>query len=270
MTINLEKFKQDLNKLIAASHDLQLAMAISAYGEEEAKKALVAAGVTEAEIDKAQSGARSFNADYQAWYSESIAVLKQVLPDRLSDFKALYERPTNRKDISFVNYVMSDFLIGLQTSRYGDVIADRKSGIPKFQNQMAILAAAKTRFSSSLFEIRQLVQADLFDSEIDSARELLRKKFVRAAGAISGVVLEKHLKQVCDDHNVKIPKKNPSISDLNELLKSNAIIEIPQWRHITLLADIRNLCDHNKAQEPTETQVSDLIEGVNKVLKTIS
>ena len=113
------------------------------------------------------------------------------------------------------------------------------------------------------------MQADLFDSEIDAARELLKNKFLRAAGAIAGVVLEKHLHQVCDDHGVKITKKNPSISDLNELLKANAIIDIPQWRHIALLGDIRNLCDHNKQKEPTAQQINDLIDGTDKVLKTI-
>lgn len=134
---------------------------------------------------------------------------------------------------------------------------------------MAILKAAQKRFESSLFEIRQLVQADLFDSEIESARHLLKNKFYRAAGAVAGVVLEKHLLQVCSDHMVKIVKKHPGINDLNQLRKDSGVIDIPQWRHITLLGDIRNLCDHNKQKEPTESQVTDLIDGTDKVLKTI-
>ena len=120
------------------------------------------------------------------------------------------------------------------------------------------MKAAEKRFDSSLFEIRQLVQADLFDSEIDAARELLKNKFVRAAGAIAGVVLEKHLTQVCEDHGLEIQKKHPALSDLNELLKANSVIDVLQWRFISMLADIRNLCDHNKAKEPTEQQVTDL------------
>lgn len=270
MTINVTKFKADIDRLINASHDLQLAMIFAAYGKDEAKTMLSGSKIPKSDIEKAEVESRTFGVDYQAWYSESIALLKQLLPDRLADFKALYERPASRKDITFVNYVIADFLIGLQTSRHGDVVADRKSAVPKFQNQAAILAAVESRFSSSLFEIRQLVQADLFDSEIDSARELLRNKFLRAAGAIAGVVLEKHLKQVCDDHSVKITKKNPTIGDLNELLKANSIIDTPQWRHITFLADIRNLCDHNKTKDPSEAQVSDLLDGTDKVLKTVA
>lgn len=149
------------------------------------------------------------------------------------------------------------------------MIVDDRAAIPHFQQQMAILKAAQKRFESSLFEIRQLVQADLFDSEIESARHLLKNKFYRAAGAVAGVVLEKHLLQVCSDHMVKIVKKHPGINDLNQLRKDSGVIDIPQWRHITLLGDIRNLCDHNKQKEPTESQVTDLIDGTDKVLKTI-
>ncbi len=36
-----------------------------------------------------------------------------------------------------------------------------------------------------------------------------------------------------------------------------------------MLADIRNVCDHKKEKEPTEQQVTDLIDGTNKVLKTV-
>ena len=89
----------------------------------------------------------------------------------------------------------------------------------RFQNQLLILKSARSRFESSLFDIQQLVRADLFDSEVDIARELLKNGFSRAAGAVAGVVLEEHLKQVCSNHNVKVKKKNPHISDYNEALK---------------------------------------------------
>jgi hypothetical protein len=56
---------------------------------------------------------------------------------------------------------------------------------------------------------------------------------------------------------------------LNEPLKSNSIIDIPQRRLISMLADIRNICDHNKQKEPTDTQVTDLIDGTEKILKTV-
>lgn len=104
---------------------------------------------------------------------------------------------------------------------------------------------------------------------MEAARELLKQKFARAAGAVVGVLLEKHLAQVCQDHGVTITKKHPTISDLNDLLKNSGVIETAQWRFIQHLGDLRNLCDHNKKAEPSEAQVADLIDGVAKVMKTV-
>lgn len=47
------------------------------------------------------------------------------------------------------------------------------------------------------------------------------------------------------------------------------IIDVPTWRHICLLGDIRNLCEHDKKQEPTSEQVNDLIVGTDKIIKTV-
>jgi hypothetical protein len=117
--------------------------------------------------------------------------------------------------------------------------------------------------------MRQLVQADLFDTELDSARELTKHGFRRGAGAIAGVVLEKHLAQVVSNHKIKISKQHPTISDLNDSLKAANILDVPTWRGIQRLGDLRNICDHNKQAEPTVTDVGELIDGVDKITKTL-
>lgn len=270
MALNIERFKKDLNDLKYRGMLLECSMIKNVKGEKELKEAL--AGAPEEQVTELLGKIPEFRTAYEAWYSEAVSVIRQVLPDRLDDFKAQYEKPKTRKDVHYGNYVISDYMIGYRVTRYGgtEIVVDSSAAIPKLQHQTAILAAVDARFKSSLFEIRQLVQADLFDSEVEAARHLLKNKFLRAAGAIAGVVLEKHLAQVCDDHNVKVIKKNPGISDLNELLKSAGVIDVPTWRHISMLGDIRNLCDHNKQKEPTEQQVVDLIDGTDKVLKTIA
>lgn len=143
------------------------------------------------------------------------------------------------------------------------------AAIPQFRQQLAIVAAAKGRFESSLFEIRQLVQADLLDSEIEAAELLAKHKFFRAADALAGVVLERHLAQVCTDRQLSSGKRNPTIGDFNETLKSGGAIDLPQWRFIQHLVDIRNLCDHSRTPEPTAEQVTDLLAGAKKVTKTV-
>lgn len=64
-------------------------------------------------------------------------------------------------------------------------------------------------------------------------------------------------------------KKQPAINDYNEALKGAAIIDLPTWRHIQLLGDLRNICCHDKNVEPTKEQACDLLEGTIKISKTV-
>lgn len=269
MAQNLERFRKDLDALIAQGHRLDAAMKHGEHPEQIAELAKKELGAKKAK--EYLAGLPRPSRDYQAWYSEAKALVRQLLPDRVDDFVAHYEKPRPRKDISFENYRIEDYLQGLRVTRgwEKEEVAGPSAAFPHMAQQIAILEAAQRRFESSLFDIRQLLQAELFDSELDAARELLRNGFLRAAGAVAGVVLERHLAVVCESHKVPITKKNPGISDFNDALKAAGAIEIPQWRHISLLGDIRNLCDHNKKVEPTKEQVADLVEGSNKVLKTV-
>jgi hypothetical protein len=272
MLSNLERYKEAVNDLVERGGALLNAIQYECLPEEfekEFKK--IAIKNPEKAFSEFKKNMPSFKDKYQEWYSEVQAVIKQLLPDRLEDFIKLYEKPKNRKEITYSNYVIEDYLKGLHITRgeYKEKVVGPDAAIPQFQQQLNILKATVRRFESSLFEIRQMVQADLFDSELEVARELLKNKFFRAAGAIAGVVLEKYLSQVCENHNVIIKKRDPSINDLNDLLKSNGVADISQWRFVQHLADLRNLCDHNKKREPKPEEVEDLINGVDKVSKTL-
>ena len=110
---------------------------------------------------------------------------------------------------------------------------------------------------------------DCRDVLVGKVSELNKKGFARAAGAVAGVVLEGHLGQVCNNHKIPNRKNNPTINDFNQLLKDNNIIEVPTWRFIQHLGDLRNLCDHKKQIEPTRDEIDELVEGVDKVCKTL-
>lgn len=267
MISNLEKYKKDLEELIEQGGLLYNAMQKECFPEEFEemyKKAL-----KEKYKDYVKKLPR-FAAKYQDWYSESLALIKQLLPDRVENFTRHYEKPkTKRKDITYENYTIEDHLQGLRVTYLGDLKVGPQAAIPRFEQQLHILKSIKKRFESTLFDIKQLVQADLFDSELEAAKELAKKGFLRGAGAIAGVVLEKHLSQVCDNHTVKIGKKSPAISDYNDKLKNADVYETPTWRKIQHLGDLRNLCDHKKKKEPKPDDVEELIEGVEKITKTL-
>lgn len=266
MSSNLDRFKKDLDALSAQGSNLLLAMQNDFYPDK------VQAALKKQLKDKTAEYIKAlpnFNEVYQRWYSEALSMLRQVLPLRIDDFVRLYEKPKSRKEITFENYRIEDYLQGLRLTFMGEVKVDGSAAIPHFRQQLAIVEAAKSRFQSSLFDIKQMLQADLFDSELEAAEHLLKYKYVRAAGAVAGVVLEKHLSQVVSNHEIVISKKNPTIADFNEALKSKDVVDLPQWRFIQHLGDLRNLCDHAKTPEPTAEQVSDLISGVKKITKTL-
>jgi len=272
MISNIEKYRKDLEKLISDGGLLLNAMQYECFPkefEDLIKKTLT--DKSSSEIQEFKNGIPSFKDRYQFWYSESLVVVKFLLPDRVADFVKLYEKPKGRKDITYGNYVIEDYLQGLRVTRGAleiEVVSP-KAAIPQFQQQLNILESAQKRFESSLFDIKQLLQADLFDSELEAAKELNKKGFTRGAGAMAGVVLESHLTQVCENHNTKITKKAPTVNDLNDLLKTNDRIEISTWRFIQHLGDLRNKCDHRKKTDPTQQEIEELIEGVAKIAKSV-
>lgn len=267
MATNVERFRKDLDRLVERSKDIQASAMRHADPEDFNEQLLKAMGGDTDKVEKFGKSLPRFAVAYEAWYSEALPVVAQLLPARLADFKGYYEVPKSRRELNNMTYTIHDMIQGLSIGQAGVHVS---AGLTRLTGQINILKAAERRFESSLFEIRQLVQADLFDTEIDAARELLKNRFVRAAGAVAGVVLEGHLKQVCDDRSLKLAKAKPTLAVLNDALKDAGAIDVPQWRFNQHLADIRNGCDHARSPEPTVDQVRDLIDGTAKVLKTIA
>lgn len=223
--------------------------------------------LTEDEKSRQAKTDSAFRDEYQNWYTEALAVIRQLTPDRLAEFEELYKGDGKRRQIDITTFTIQDWLMGMS------FISDDFDGFPaaamRFTTQLNILRAAERRFSTALFDIRQMLQADLFDSELDAAKEMTKNGFLRGAGAVAGVVLEKHLAQVVANHAIVIRKHHPTISDLNDILKSQSAIDIPVWRSIQRLGDLRNLASHNKHREPTLDEVTELIDGVDKITKTL-
>lgn len=270
MSERTKKFSDELERLIGEGDRLHMAIQYDCHPEKFEEQLLKVFGQNKAKVKKFLKELPNFKQAYQKWYSEAQAIIKQILPDRLADFISHYEYPRVRKDITFRNYMVRDYLQGLTITRWGDeVIVDGSAAIPEFVQQLNMVKAAKDTLESALLDLKAVLQADLFDTEIETAAALAKAGYLRAAGAICGVVIEKHLLHVCDVHAVNVRKKHPGISDLSQLLKDAGVTTVPQWRFIQHLADIRNICDHAKGREPTKDEISDLIEGAEKVLKTV-
>ena len=255
---NKKKYQEDINSLVKLGREMgaELSRRRSKNSETVSEKSLA-----------------TIEESYQHWYTEARLVVKQLIPDRLEEFDQLYEGDGRvRKTINSDSFTIQDWLLSLraQDRAFGTkIFNDHQIIVCRFLNQIQIVESAKASLDSALANIRQLVQADLFDSELDTSQELAQRGFLRAAGAVAGVVLEKHLKQVAGNHNVKFRKQNPTIGDFNKRLREDGVIELQEERRIQLYGDIRNLCVHNKKREPTGEEVEELIRGVNNVTHTL-
>ena len=265
MASNLERYKTDLDKLISLGQRMFLDLSLRSLKQNSK--------LNKAQQEKLNKIEGTFESEYHNWYNQSFSIIKYLLPERLIEFELFYKGEQKRKTIDLITFTIQDWLMGTRAvfnERIGKkAFDDLTSTVMKFNTQLEILKSVKVKFESSLFEIKQLLQADLLDSEIDSSEELLKNGYLRASGVIVGVVLEAHLLQVCNSHNISINKKNPTINDFNEVLKQNNVIDVPNWRFIQRLGDLRNLCSHKREREPLMEEVEELINGVDKITKTL-
>lgn len=262
MISNLDKYKREIDALIQEGAWLEIGLI-------NEMKCAIPKGLVSSSSEETKKRLKeaTFKDRYQKWYNVSLAAVKQLLPDRVDDFTSSYHMDA-KKEKSLTNYCIEDYILGLtltgisKEANYGFIRS-------RFALQYQIVCSIADRLESSLFEMKQFVEADMFDNEVDAAETLAKRGFLRSAGAICGVVIEKHLKTVVLAHNLKITKKMPAINDLNELLKNNNVIDVAQWRHLQYMGDLRNKCDHDKDTEPTKENLIDLISGTRKVLKTV-
>jgi hypothetical protein len=212
---------------------------------------------------------KQFQYDYQRWYTKALKAVAYLAADRHAEFRGYYEVDPKRKSLGYGTYVIQDYLKGVVPGGYQHQGFDtRAQMLICFFNQLTILNSIAERVDSVLGNIEGELYAELQDSEVAVARQLA-KVSLRAAGALVGVVIEGHLQKVAHAHGVKLAKKNPTITDLNDPLKAASVVDTPAWRKISFLADLRNLCSHKKDAEPTKEQVEELIQGAEWLTKNV-
>jgi hypothetical protein len=213
-----------------------------------------------------------FGTKYQHWYSRALKLVELLGHDRLTEFRSYYEIDQKRKTFVAMTCSIQDYIIGRAAPKDYTTLKpawDIHTMVAmRLMNQKQILASLKGRLGTVLSDVKGHLLAEITDDELATAQRLIKIN-LRAAGAVAGVVLEAHLQRTAANHSVRIAKKDPTISDLNDPLKAAGVYDIPTWRKIQHLADLRNLCDHKKSREPTEPEINELIAGVAAIVKTI-
>lgn len=133
----------------------------------------------------------------------------------------------------------------------------------KLKRVMPIFLAAKDDFQGGyLTSVKNLVQAELFDSELEQAEELLSSGYKGPAAVVAGVVLETALRDLCAQSAIS----NGKLDKMNADLAKAGIYNKLQQKKITALADIRNSAAHGDWAAFTEIEVKEMIRDVENFL----
>ncbi|WP_192454452.1 HEPN domain-containing protein [Acinetobacter oleivorans] len=119
-----------------------------------------------------------------------------------------------------------------------------------------------------LITFKQIIQAEVFDSELEQAKSLLESGYKNAAAVIAGVVLETAIKELCLNNSIDLEKKK--LNRLNDDLAKAGIYNTLQQKQILALADIRNNAAHGDYDEFTREDVERMISDIERFLLTYS
>lgn len=126
-----------------------------------------------------------------------------------------------------------------------------------------VFMAAKDDFQGGyLSSVKVLVQAELFDSELEQALELLSSGYKGPSAVVAGVVLETTLKELCTAHSLQIAKLDKMNADLAKAGVYNKL----QQKQITALADIRNSAAHGDWESFSDEDIKGMIRDIERFL----
>jgi hypothetical protein len=137
------------------------------------------------------------------------------------------------------------------------------SGVQNLRAMKAVLLACQEDYDGGyLSPIRNLVQAEVFDSELEQASELLRSGWKVPAAVVAGIVLETSLRELCTRHSLPHGK----LDRMNADLVKQGLYNANMGKRITALAGIRNSAAHGKPNEFTDADVKAMIEDIERFL----
>ena len=129
----------------------------------------------------------------------------------------------------------------------------------KSQCLYPVFQSAKEEFEGGyLFEVRSLVQAEVFSDELDLASRYLTNDGKVASAVIAGVVLEVTLREICATRNLVTGQ----IAKMNELLRADKTYSQNVWRQIQAWGDIHNAAAHGRPDEFNDAAVKLMIDGI--------
>lgn len=201
--------------------------------------------------DGAKDVQREFLKRYEIWFTATKLIVEPYSSFKPSEFIESYVR--------IKNLIRMKMYYSTRDSYLNEFIGYFDTQVNMLHTVIPIISLRETNY-------KKIITADLLNSELSQAEHLFKYDFYRAAGAIAGVILERHLKTLCEVHQIEFGK-NDTIEPLaTKIYTSKKISEfdLTLFKSIQYLAAIRNKCDHPK-DEPKQHEVRELLDKVKKI-----
>jgi hypothetical protein len=131
---------------------------------------------------------------------------------------------------------------------------------------LGILKASKDDYEHELlFNVRTLIQAEVFDDFLEQAEYLLESGFYQSSAVIAGSVLEDGLRRLCARNEIPLQSR-PKMDTMNAELAKRGIFSSLQQKQILPLADLRNKAAHGKWDEFDKLDIENMIKMVREIM----
>ncbi|PQO42042.1 DUF4145 domain-containing protein [Blastopirellula marina] len=129
-----------------------------------------------------------------------------------------------------------------------------------FYYRLAVFEAARDDYENGfLFDLKALVNAEVFSDELEQAEYFLQGNHRVPAAVVSGTVLEATLRALCDRNGIE---KATSVNRMNDDLTKAAVYNKMMHDQIQAWAKIRNSAAHGYPDEFNDIQVKLMIDGI--------
>jgi hypothetical protein len=137
---------------------------------------------------------------------------------------------------------------------------------PIFRGQGILNAARDDYVNGYLFDLRRLVEGEIFDDFLEQAEHLLSSGYYQAAAVVAGCVMEDGLRKLCAKRGIAVASK-PKLDVMNaDLAKAGVYSKLVQKR-VTALADLRNKAAHGEWASFVKEDVVEMLPAVRRFME---
>lgn len=197
---------------------------------------------------------RKIAGDYRQWHNGVLPLVEEYLPHEVDSFNTAKDK--------FIEFLSLNDEMPKNPERLQNWTIDVLSA------QEAVLRSIPaSEYSKRLINPRRLSRS-LVSEEIAKAQEFLEQDHYRAAGALAGVGLERHLVVMAETASEDVdfsPADN--ITELAQGLYEADVIDSTDHDLVKFLARVRNRCTHDDPDGINSDQVKAMVEQTDDFIE---